>query len=121
MKHVTINASVPLGGRWLKENLQRVYGIRHKEFHDYKPPRLRGLREWYRDKDDPAEKEMRKLIPKLCKLSNKIKTLTIEDYHLDTESLTELLSSQTELQTIRIINIKCCQGGSGVFILKRGH
>ena len=106
MKHVTIDASVPLGGRWLKENLQRVYGIRHKEFHDYKPPRLQGLREWYRDKDDPAEKEMRKLIPKLCKLSNKIKTLTIEDYHLDIESLTELLSSQTELQTIRIINIK---------------
>eukprot|EP00112_Aurelia_sp_Birch-Aquarium-sp1_P020631 Seg5368.1 transcript_id=Seg5368.1/GoldUCD/mRNA.D3Y31 product="hypothetical protein" protein_id=Seg5368.1/GoldUCD/D3Y31 len=45
---------------------------------------------------------MKKLIPKLCKLANKIQTLTIENYHLDTESLTELLSSQTAIQTIRI-------------------
>eukprot|EP00112_Aurelia_sp_Birch-Aquarium-sp1_P019749 Seg495.3 transcript_id=Seg495.3/GoldUCD/mRNA.D3Y31 product="hypothetical protein" protein_id=Seg495.3/GoldUCD/D3Y31 len=45
---------------------------------------------------------MKKLIPKLCKLTNKIQTLIIENYHLDTKSLTELLSSQTAIQTIRI-------------------
>eukprot|EP00112_Aurelia_sp_Birch-Aquarium-sp1_P023066 Seg6748.1 transcript_id=Seg6748.1/GoldUCD/mRNA.D3Y31 product="hypothetical protein" protein_id=Seg6748.1/GoldUCD/D3Y31 len=45
---------------------------------------------------------MKKLIPELCRLTNKIKTLIIENYHLDTKSLTELLSSQTAIQTIRI-------------------
>ena len=112
INHVTIDASMPFGGRWLEENLRRMkYGSCYskdipEEFDDDGPGRYQDAGEWYRDKDDPADKEMRKLIPKLCKLSSKIKTLTIEDYHLDIESLTELLSSQTRIQAIRMINIK---------------
>ena len=112
INHVTIDASMPFGGRWLEENLRRMkegscnVDALYEEFDDDGPGRYQDAGEWYRDKDDPADKEMRKLIPKLCKLSNKIKILTIEDYHLDIESLTELLSSQTGIQTIRMINIK---------------
>eukprot|EP00112_Aurelia_sp_Birch-Aquarium-sp1_P011725 Seg2468.2 transcript_id=Seg2468.2/GoldUCD/mRNA.D3Y31 product="hypothetical protein" protein_id=Seg2468.2/GoldUCD/D3Y31 len=111
LKSVTINPSVPFGGRWVEENLRWIdYGSRYVEkkvdsefyFERYTRERSQDGEARYRDENDPADQEMKKLIPKLCKLTNKLETLNIENYHLDTESLTELLSSQRAIINLRI-------------------
>lgn len=99
LKNVKIDASMPFGGRWVEENLRWIDdGSRMRERDN-----IWGVEKvWFRSENDPADKEMKQLIPKLCKLTNKIETLNVDNYHLDTESLTELLLSQTEIKTLRI-------------------
>ena len=110
LRHVTIDASMPFGSRWMEENLRWIdqkfsarSGNRWKEnFRLYHEEGSKNMKVWFRNENDPADKEMKLLIPTLCKLTNNVETLNIEEYHLDIESLTELLSSQRRIKTLRI-------------------
>ena len=100
LKHVKIDPSTPFGGRWVEENMRCIgHRSRYEYFHCEEIPYEKV---WHRDENDPVDREMKKLIPKLCKLTNKIETLSIEDYHLDIKSLTELFSSQTGIKSLRM-------------------
>ena len=100
LKHVKIDPSTPFGGRWVEENMRCIgHRSRYEYFHCEKMPYEKV---WHRDENDPVDREVKKLIPKLCKLTNKIETLSIKDYHLDIKSLTELFSSQTGIKTLRM-------------------
>ena len=100
LKHVKIDPSTPFGGRWVEENMRCIcHSSRYEYFYSAEIPYEKV---WHRDENDPVDREMKKLIPKLCKLTNKIETLNIKDYHLDINSLTELFSSQTGIKTLRM-------------------
>ena len=109
LKHVTIDASMPFGGRWIKENLrwtdrsryEEIYPERNYDTKKYKEG-SQDVKVWCRGKNDPTDKEMKRLLLKLCKLTKKLETLNIENYHLDTESLTELFSGQKTIKNLRI-------------------
>ena len=76
IKHVTINASMPCGGRWTEENLRWITGNRGEERDRdryYHEKESQDMNVWFRDENDPADKKMKKLIAKLCKLTNKIR------------------------------------------------
>ena len=102
LQHVTIDASVPYGGRWVEENMRWV-GARREETVPYFEAELRDEKKvWYRNKNDPADKEMKVLISKLCRITNNIKTLDIQEYQLSTDCLAELFSRQRRVQILRI-------------------
>ena len=94
LKHVTIDESMPFGGRWVEVNLGWIgQGTRSYE-------------------------KMKKLISMLCTLTNKIETLNINEYDLDTESLTELLSSQTGIKALRIAPFQLPEMAKRVYLEK---
>ena len=99
LKHVTIDASMPFGGRWMEENMRWIDGSRHDDETGWVIDNQK-TEVWNRDENELAD--MRKLIQSLCKLSNKIQTLKIYYYLLQVESLTELFSSQTAIKTLVI-------------------
>eukprot|EP00112_Aurelia_sp_Birch-Aquarium-sp1_P019026 Seg4628.2 transcript_id=Seg4628.2/GoldUCD/mRNA.D3Y31 product="hypothetical protein" protein_id=Seg4628.2/GoldUCD/D3Y31 len=106
LQHVTINASVPYGGRWLEENMRWVGArwqetVPQRDYNDYDSDE-EDRKVWYRDENDPADKEMKNLLSKLCKITNEIKTLDIQNYQLGFGTLAELFSKQRGIQTLRI-------------------
>eukprot|EP00112_Aurelia_sp_Birch-Aquarium-sp1_P019025 Seg4628.1 transcript_id=Seg4628.1/GoldUCD/mRNA.D3Y31 product="hypothetical protein" protein_id=Seg4628.1/GoldUCD/D3Y31 len=106
LEHVIINASVPYGGRWLEENMRWVGArwqetVPHRDYNDYDSDE-EDRKVWYRDENDPADKEMKNLLSKLCKITNEIKTLDIQNYQLGFDTLAELFSKQRGIQTLRI-------------------
>ena len=104
LSHVTIDASVPYGGRWVEENMRWVGTSYEESVHYDNEYELREdeMKVWYRNENDPADKEMKVLISKLCRITNNIKTLDIQDYQLNTDCLAELFSRQRGLQILRI-------------------
>ena len=104
LQHITIDASVPYGGRWLEENMKWVGASYEESVHYDNEYELREdeVKVWYRNENDPADKEMKFLISRLCRITNKIKTLDIQEYQLSTDCLAELFSRQRGLQILRI-------------------
>ena len=102
LQHVTIDASVPYGGKWLEENMKWV-GARWEETVPYFEAELRDEKKvWYRDENDPADKEMKNLLSRLCKITNEVKTLDIQNCQLSNDCLAEFFSRQRGLQILRI-------------------
>ena len=138
LQHITIDASVPYGGRWLEENMKWIgarqdetvpsYGKAemsidykskvwyrepiclieemHTEPNDIDPCDIKDDKKvWYRDENDPADKEMKTLLSRLCKITNEVKTLDIQNFQLSIDVLAELFSNLTGIKTLRIKDI----------------
>ena len=126
LQHVAIDASVPYGGRWVEQNMRWV-GAPVEEtiaYDDYchagnsKYENDDGeddKKVWYRDENDPADKEMKNLLSKLCKITNKIKTLDIRYFRLSTDVLAELFSKQNGIKTLRIYDSLPSSAKDGYF------